>query len=260
MGGFPVKRITFLFILITLAGLLMAQSGEEDLLTNADTAFREGRYGESANLYQEAAVRGAVNSAVYYNQGNSWFMAGELNLAHLSYLKAEALKPGDGDIKRNLSYVRALTAEENASDGKGELLRVLFFWHYDLSPRFRSFLLLAANILFWTVLFLFLFLRRRKRILPLWSVLLSALLLIAVGSSVLISRTRSSRYPRGLLMEETSPHKGDGESFGTAFNRPLPGGTEFQLRDKRSDWYKIRLNDGSEGWIKEESAELVTFP
>ncbi len=255
-----MKRFFFLLILMALNGLLAAQSAGEDLLKSAETAFREERYGEAANLYQEAAVRGAVNSSVYYNQGNSWFMAGELNLAHLSYLKAEALKPGDGDIKRNLSYVRALKAEENGTDGKGELLRVLFFWHFDLSQRLRSYLLLAVNLLFWLILFLFLLLRRRKRKLPLWPVLLSAFLLVAMGSSVLISRSRAARYPRGLLMEETSPRKGDGESFDTAFNRPLPGGTEFQLREIRSDWYKIRLNDGSEGWVKEESAELVTFP
>jgi len=254
-----VKGAVFFILIFLFRAVLFAQTGGDDLITQAEEAFREGHYGESANLYQEAAVRGSVNGSLYYNQGNSWFMAGEPLLAHLSYLKASALNPGDGDIRRNLSYLRALAGEEERA-GAGELLRVLFFWHYDLSLRLRGMIFLGLNALFWLLALLTIVLKRRGRAVHLWPALLALVFAAGLGTSLLVSRYQWLHYPGGLVMEETTPRKGDSDSFDSAFNRPLPGGTEFQLREIRSGWYKIRLKDGSEGWIRRESAELVTFP
>ncbi len=240
--------------------VLFSQTAQDQLLADADQAFRDKKYVESALLYQEAAERGAVNGELYYNQGNSWFMAGEIHKAHLSYLKAEYLKPGDGDIKRNLSFIRALGGEEKGSSSKGELLRVLFFWHYDLSLRLRALMLLVVNILFWLLLASLVIVKRRGRTFPLWPAVVAGLFLCALLISITVSRHNLNHHPAGVILAETVARKGDGESFEEAFNRPLEGGTEFRLEEDRSGWYRIELADGSEGWIEEGDAALVSFP
>ena len=240
--------------------MIFPQTGHRDLLQDADRAFREGRYVEAAVQYQEAAERGAVNSSIYYNQGNAWFMAGEVHKAHLSYLKAEALSPGDGDIKRNLSFIRAQSGEEGESSSEGELLRVLFFWHYDLSLRLRSLLFVCFSGVFWILLLLLFFFRRKGRFFPFWPVITAALFTSALFLSILAGRYSSIHHPGGVTLSETTARKGDGDSFEAAFNRPLSGGTEFRLKEDRSGWYRIELPDGSEGWIKSEDAGLVSYP
>ena len=254
-----MRKIGILLFFIT--GLLLsAQTVQDDLLADADQAFRNREYVESALLYQEAAMRGAVNGEVYYNQGNSWFMAGEIHKAHLSYLKAEQLMPGDGDVKRNLSFIRALGGEEKENSGSGELLRVLFFWHYDLSLRLRSLAFAVANALFWLFLIPVMLLRTRGRKFPAWPSVTAGLLAAVLLSSLLISRHTLMFHPPGVILTDTVARKGDGESFEEAFNRPLAGGTEFRLEEDRSGWFLIELSDGSEGWIESADAALVSFP
>ncbi|MDC7222721.1 MAG: SH3 domain-containing protein [Spirochaetales bacterium] len=253
-------KVRLTVFLLWAGSLLFAQTSGSDLLQRAEEAFREGRYGESANLYQEAAVRGNVNSGVYYNQGNGWFMAGEIHLAHLSYLKAENLSPGDGDIKRNLSFIRALSGEETKVSGGGELLHVLFFWHYDLSLRFRLVLFALFNGLFWMTLIFLILVRKGKGVLSFWPLLPLAFFAVSFFTSLLVSRHELIHHPVGVTLADTTARKGDGESFEEAFNRPLVGGTEFRLLDSRAGWYRIELADGSEGWIKRDDAGLVSFP
>ncbi|MDC7219679.1 MAG: SH3 domain-containing protein [Spirochaetales bacterium] len=253
-------RGKIVLILICLGTALFAQTSMDALLAEADQAFREERFNDSARLYQEAAVRGNVNSAVYYNQGNAWFMAGEEHLAHLSYLKAEQLSPGDGDIKRNLSFIRALSGEQEERSGRNELLRVLFFWHYDLSLRLRGIMLLVANGVFWGILTLFILRKRKGLSFPMGALLVAGFLALSLLVSTGVSRYDQENHPTGLILKDATARKGDGDNFEEAFNRPLTGGTEFRLEEVRSDWYRITLADGSEGWIKKSEAGLVNYP
>jgi hypothetical protein len=250
------KLIGFIFL---VGFFLFPQTSEDSPLQKADQAFKEGRYGESAILYQEAAIRGSVNGSLYYNQGNSWFMAGEVHRAHLSYLKGETLSPGDGDIKRNLSLVRAISGEQTEASSRGELMKVLFFWHYDLSFRYRLILFACFNVLFWLGLIAFTALGKRRKLL-FWPLMGTAFFTVSLLISLGVSQSGFNNHPVGVTLSETTPRKGDGESFEEAFNRPLAGGTEFTLLDQRSQWYRIKLADGSEGWIKEGDAGLVSFP
>lgn len=247
----------FIFLALTLG--LAAQSAQEDLILRAEDAFQREAYGEAANLYQEAAERGAVNAYVYYNQGNSWYMGGEHFLALLSYLKAESLRPGDGDIKKSLSFIRSLVGEELEDSSQGEFIRVLFFWHYDLSLRLRAVLLLLFNLLFWGGWMLRLVLEKNK---PFWkgALIITGAMAFMVGVSLFLGVRQEKTHPAGVILQETSARKGDGPSFEEAFNRPLSGGTEFTLEETRGGWYRIRLKDGSEGWIEADKAGLVTFP
>jgi tetratricopeptide (TPR) repeat protein len=243
-----------------LSSILTAQSGYGELITRAETAFNEGQYGKAANLYQEAAVRGGVNGALYYNQGNSWYMAGEINLALLSYLKAEVLNPGDGDIKKNLSFIRAQVGENLSENGGDEFLRVLFFWHFDISSRIRLVLFLGLNGLFWGSLIVRSLLKGRGKGFFRISLPFLGAVVLALAISLSIEYYQIRNHPHGVILTESIARKGDGLNFEEAFNRPLLGGTEFTLKEARGNWYHIELNDNTDGWIPESSAGLVQFP
>lgn len=246
-------------VLFVLTFLLSAQSGTEDLILRAEQAFKEEQYGEAANLYQEAAVRGAVSGELYYNQGNSWFMAGESNRALLSYLKGAALLPGDSDIRKNLSFLRARSGEDINNRGAGEFIRVLFFWHFDLSPRLRGILFLIVNALFWLGVTGAVLLRKKyppfKIILPFLGIIL-----LSLAISLFIQEYQLRYHPKGVILTDVTAQKGDGLQYEEAFNRPLKGGTEFKLIEKRGDWYHILLRDGTDGWVPDTSTGLVNFP
>lgn len=248
-------------LILLLAGIssLWSQAGQADLILRAEEAFQTEKYGESANLYQEAAQRGAISGELYYNQGNSWYMGGETNLALLSYLKAEKLLPGDGDIKRNLSFLRAQGGEDLSRGSEGEFLRVLFFWHYDLSQKLRGYFFLFFNGLFWLSLSLFL-LHKQKLSLFRWLLPLLGLIVISLAISLGAGGYSLKSYPPGVILHETEARKGDSSYFEEAFNRPLQGGTEFTLVEARGGWYHIKLADGSQGWIPSQMAGLVSYP
>ena len=67
----------------------------------------------------------------------------------------------------------------------------------------------------------------------------------------------STNNPGVILSDEVIARKGDSEAYEKSFQKPLHTGTEFNLIDKRREWYHIELIDGTRCWIPEKDAGIV---
>ena len=45
--------------------------------------------------------------------------------------------------------------------------------------------------------------------------------------------------------------------YPASFKDPLHAGTEFDLLEQRPGWFHITLSDDNEGWIPDNSAEII---
>ena len=60
-----------------------------------------------------------------------------------------------------------------------------------------------------------------------------------------------------ITSKEAQAYQGDAYIYNQAFLTPIHAGTEFELKERRGDWYYISLADGSNCWIPSKDAELI---
>ncbi len=233
------------------------------MFREANDFFRQaGKAGEGAEaveLYNKALLRyerlrrsGIHNAKLYYNIGNTWFRLHDTGRAILNYRRAQRYKADDENLAQNLAFVKSLQPDKIVPRQRSEILKTLFFWHYDLPVNIRWWLFAASWLLLWAVLFLRLR-RRRIGLSFLWP-LVPALFL---GGSLLVSY-RYPPAPAGVLTaKEVVARKGDGFIYKPSFTTPLHAGLEFRLLERRGGWLHIRLINGQECWIPAPSAEMI---
>ncbi len=136
------------------------------------------------------------------------------------------------------------------------VLETLFFWHYDLSLRTKlllaclgfASLCIAVTVMIW----------RGRGTAGLTTAVLSGVLAACLLASILVETHKQSAMRFGVITAaEIVARQGDGPNYPPSFKDPLHAGTEFELLEQRPGWIHIRLLDGADAWVPEDSVEAV---
>lgn len=261
--------VGFLILISAVLFPLYAETGQNEkvLFTAAQSSFEAGlkakgkqrrvlmikAAGQFRSLIEDHEIE---NGYLYFNMGNAYFEADEIGRAILSYRRAEKLLPGSVDLQYNLAQARSrlnLTAPESSWGEK--VLEGLVFWHTMINYDLRRNLFVASFILVWVILAVMIF---RRHIFLRMGLILMIVTTLGFGGSYLFSYYQLNMVPAGVITVDGSiARKGPGLGYDSFYEKPLPGGTEFVVREKRKEWMKIRLSVGDEVWIKEAEAGLI---
>lgn len=258
-----------LFILMTTISVQADLPKEEvySLFNQANQYFRQGNSAnnpEQAKKYYENAILsferiidegGIKNAKLYYNLANAYFLQGHLGKAVLNYRRAAKLG-NDNDIQKNLTFARSQRRDQVELKTERRVLHTLFFWHYDFAQKTKFFMMcvffgIACGCVTVTLWY--------KRSVP-WTVtaiICGILILCFLVSIVVEVRTEANNISGVITAQEVVAHQGDGQNYPPSFKEPLHEGIEFDLLERRSGWFHIKLFDDSEGWIPDDSAELI---
>ena len=253
MKRFPWVRIAFFILLVFPISKAKAQpNGWEDIFFEANQAYRDGRFLEAVEGYDQLIRSGHENGHVYFNLGNAHFRLNQLGRAILNYEKARLLIPRDADLNFNLRYARDKT-KDAISESQGFIL-MAFFWlkSLDLKELLWGFLIL--NVLFWTILFIRLFLRSE------WTYYLFVILLIfwiISGASFGLKWYQIATERRVVILEQEVNIMAGPDSKDTVLFR-LHEGTIVHQERSEDGWYLIALPDGKRGWVKEEALGFIS--
>ena len=78
-----------------------------------------------------------------------------------------------------------------------------------------------------------------------------------LGSVIVEAKADSGKQSGVIMAQEVIAHQADWQNSPPSFKEPLHEGTEFDLIESRTGWLHILLSDGSDGWIPQNSAELI---
>lgn len=242
---------------------------KEVLLQQASDYFNQannlygGDPGAARDLYLKALVRferlagegGVTNGKLYYNIGNCYYLLGDIGRAILNYRRAEQYVPADPNLRQNLSYVLSKRQDRFEEKQRQKVMKTLFFWHYDLTVKNRAFIFGLFYVSFWGLAAARLYCKRSGLLQGGVISLVIALLFLA---SLAVEHFYGSSSGRGVLLDqEVTARKGDGASYNPSFKDPLHAGTEFNLLEKRGNWWRVELVDGRQCWIPDTTAALV---
>ena len=257
------------FCLASTAEAALSKDQTHSLFNQANEFFREANSitndpNRTERLYEKAILNyekilhegGIRNPKLYYNLGNAYFLKADLGRAILNYRRAEELDKAHTNIHKNLAFARSQRIDKVTVKTEKRVLRTLFFWHYDFSIKTKFLLMCICFAIVFVSLTAMLWCGKSAP----WiiGVAICGLLTICLLTSVILeAQARSHRVCGVITAPEVIARQGDGPNYPESFKEPLHAGTEFDLLERRSGWFHIRLSDNSDGWIPDNSANVI---
>ena len=229
----------------------MAYGQEKDTaFENANSAYNAGQFEKAVILYKEILEGGYHSAELYFNLANSFYRLNQVGESIFYFEKAKQLRPNDEDINLNSTFAQNMAIDAVEVLPKSQVTQ-LQESTIELLPQdgwaYFIILLTWLLVLFWG-LYLWNKVPLIKRTFFLITLFLGMLLIGSLSIAV-IKFADNAETTYGILFNEkievwTEPNSR------AEFLFSLHEGTKVQMLDQLQEWQKIRIANGSEGWIK----------
>lgn len=251
---------SFRMIMIAVLLFIFFNSFSQDahtLINIANNAYNEGMYDSALNVYHQVEKENLESGELYYNMGNTYFKTNDISSAILYYEKAKKLEPNNEDIDYNLRIANSMIVD------KIERVPELFFkkwWNYFYNM-FNANTWTIISVISWFILIFFIGLfivsnsRGGKKLAFYFG-------LLFLFTSIATFGLASQKYYYGKEQHEaiiftptitvkSSPTSNAVDLF------VVHEGTKIYVLDEVQDWVKIRIPDGSIGWLPLNSVRKI---
>jgi tetratricopeptide (TPR) repeat protein len=213
---------------------------------------------DSALVHYQAILDGGLHSAaLYYNMGNAYYKLRKYPYAILYYEKALKLEPANEDIQHNLKLANALITD------KIEPVPVFFikqWWNafYNLLPA-DTWAWISVILFALLLVCLWLFLTAKTMLWRKTGFFAGLLMLfLFIGSFGLASQKYyyTQRTNEAIVFVPTITVKSAPTASGVDLF-VLHEGSKVRLLDENEGWSKIRIANGSVGWMPNETLKGI---
>lgn len=233
------------FVLLLIGGLGFSQP----MFDQGNDAYKMGNYREAIENWESILDQGQHSAALYYNLGNAFYKLNEIGPSIFYYEKALRLKPGDRDIKNNLTF-----AQNARIDAIEPLPKTIFrVWYERISGifSFNGWAKLAVIMSFLSaglfVLYYFSGIEKTKRISFIASIFLGVVMIGSLTMSTLTFSEQKKDRPAIIFSSQVEVRSEPINSGETVFL--LHEGTKVQILDTDGEWAHIAIADGKDGWL-----------
>lgn len=244
-------------VLLALAAPAIARADEslaigrgdyQAALDATDPQVKQRHFAAAEAAFTRAA-RTRPTAALYTDLGNAALGAGDLGGAVLAYRRALALDGDEARARRNLAWVRGRFPVElrPASSSATETLFFFASWSRDrrLIVGAAGFAVMLLVLTPWGA-------GRRRNLVPVAAV--AGLVWLAMSVSLLFEDRHGDDV---VVMQSMVLRTADSAGAPAARITPLPAGVEATLGERRGDWARIRLANGTTGWLPAGAVERV---
>ena len=250
-----MKRITLLIIAIALMPrFVAAQESYDAWFEQANAAYNEGNYQSALDLYNNIVEAEQESVPLYFNLGNTYYKMGTYPMAIYYYEKALKLDPSNADVKTNLEIANLAIADKIESIPQSFIIKG---WN-NVKNMFSSNAWATVSVICFTILLaaLFLFLRAHRMGLRKVGFFVGILALLFFVFSFIFSmekRNEAKEKNHAIIMTpavtvKSSPNDGSVDLF------VLHEGTKVTLLDETDGWNKVKIANGSEGWLPSDAS------
>lgn len=247
------KSILIIFLFISV----LASAGQKDTWIKANEMYSTSDYTGALEQYIEISNSGYSSKELFYNIANCYFKLKDYGHSILYYERALKFNPSDKDILRNIEIARDYTLD------KIEVLPefILRTWMRNLNYSFSANTWSYTGLLFVSIsLLLFIVfkytLRSAVKKLSFIGVIAGAVFGISafIFSWSQVGDFKNKDYAiimKAVVAVKSSPDEAGKDVF------ILHEGTKVKIIDKIARWNRVVLTDGRDGWIQEESREII---
>jgi tetratricopeptide (TPR) repeat protein len=223
----------------------------------ANTLYQQQNYDSAAAIYEQLIAQEYVSAEVYYNLANCYYKTGRTSKAILNYERALKRMPGDEDVTFNLKVAQLRVVD------KIEAVPEIFYkrWIKSVASLLSSDGWSRVVIACTWIMFLFaaVYVLSRRTALRRAGFALAAFFFIVTACVWLLSRQSyldSVKQKSAVVMSvsayvKSSPGDNNTDLF------LLHEGTRADILDEYENWVKIRIANGSIGWLKSSDIEEI---
>jgi hypothetical protein len=255
-----ILRLLYCFGLLLISTSSYAQD-DTDWKAQSETALTNQDFATATIALDQLRKSGTVSPELYLAQGNTYYQSGDLGRSVLAYERGLRLRPGNRDLKNNLTFVEG-QLEQQLKDLPGFFLQRWWQWTGSaIGPAIAT----VLALLFWWVsvaAFAFWYFKRagfsdRRRFLLLPAAVTAAILAVVFYT---LGQSRTAELDRTDLAVLVAPQAEMRVAPGkeaTIENR-VSAGLRLRIVDTFKDEYvKVVLRDGKQGWLPVEAIEVI---
>lgn len=248
-----MKRYILILAIIFCGAVANGQKLQEDAFAKANAYYNNSQYDSALIVYNKICGEGYVSTPLLYNMGNTYFKMRNFPMSIYYYERALKLDPNNEDVKSNLDIANALITD------KIEPLPTFFMtkWWRNMGNIFTADGWAVASIIVFAALLLtvFLYLTARSKGMKKSMFFVGILTLILCVMSVTFAAQKSNYMKsdnEAIIMKPTITVKSSPSSSGVDLF-VLHEGTKVEIKESEGNWNKIRMADGSVGWLPEDA-------
>ena len=211
--------------------------------------YKAEKYIEAVNSWMKIVENHQHSAALYYNLGNAHYKLNNIGPSIYYYEKALELAPNDGDIKNNLAFAQNATVDDIEP-----LPKTIFYkWYHNVSD-LLTFDGWAIAVVMFTISFVLLFLlyyfsysESKKR--TFFVSALFSFILMGMALSMAFSTFEDTMKDQPAIIFAESIEVKSEPNLGSEVSFKLHEGTKVQIIAKDTDWVRIEIANGKDGWI-----------
>lgn len=246
-----------LAICIFLAGQIVVAQNAESYFELGNKEYASENWKGALDQYNQVLDKGFESASLYFNMGNASYKLNRIGPSIYYYEKALQLNPADAAARNNIAFARKMTVDaitplpENTF--KKWRNRVLNLLSIDGWARLTVTLMMLSAVFF--LGYYFMRTTGRKRLLFTASFVALFIGLISLAFAFQ-SRSQNGTDRPAIVFASQVEVKGE-PSLESAEAFVLHEGTKVRVMEDVDEWKRIRIADGTEGWIlAEEIKEL----
>ena len=231
-----------------------AQESFDTWFEQANAAYNEGNYESALEFYNNIVAAEQEAAPLFFNMGNTYYKMGTYPMAIYYYEKALKLDPSNADIKTNLEIANLAIADKIDPIPQSFIAKG---WN-NVKNMLSSDSWATVSIICFALLLvaLFLFLRAHRMGLRKVGFFVGILALLVFIFSFIFSmekRNDAETHNQAIVITPTvtvksSPNASSVDLF------VLHEGTKVALLDEADGWNKVRIANGSEGWLPSDAS------
>jgi tetratricopeptide (TPR) repeat protein len=240
-----------LVLLLTVAATAPATQNARTFM-NGTEAYRNGDWPAAIAAFESLVADGVNNGNLFYNLGNAYLKNEDLGHALLWYERARKRIPDDPDLRFNYDYALTLTKDERGQK-ESPLLRILFFWKYQLSHSSVRWMAIFLNAALWIALSI-LIIRKKRLLRP--SVILIAAATVIFSATAVFNYVETIQVRYAVILTEQVPVRSGFSDTDTQLF-VLHAGTKVRITRQADTHLLIRYTDDKIGWVKRSEAGVI---
>lgn len=252
----PLILITFIFLSVSSRiACAVSEAGSASVYNRAGTLYREGKFSEALELYEQLIGNGIASPDLFYNTANAAYRLDSLGKAVLYLERALRLAPSDEDALSNLAFINSIKQDKdpvNDNPVVAFIIRRYNAVNIDSAAlwsglSFAVAMFCATGILIMT---------DWKRLTAAGiTAMCSVIFILSTGMLIEKVHHRNTVVEAVIMVENAQAYSGpdtDNTHIFTAHE-----GTKVEIQRRQDAWNLIRLKSGAGAWVEADVMEKI---
>lgn len=254
---FDKKCILFILGMLLIHSLSFGQASMESLFKEGNSAYNKAEYQKAISLYEQTLKMGQFSAELYYNLGNSYYKLNNIAESIYYFEKAKQLDPNDEDIVINSNFAKNMTIDAIEKLPESQIVTIQKKIYGIFNFSYWSYM---TVILFWlfTGLFLvYLFIKSASLKQTFFFSAFGILIFFMISFLITYSIEEKEKNTNSAILFSNQIDIWSEPNQQAELLFSLHEGTKVEVLDILENWKKIRIANGSEGWIENASLRYL---